>query len=59
MNTIKTMLCKMDKFIMAAVPWYVVLLIMLTAFGHRKMDWIDAGLILSYMFIARRRDKNF
>ncbi len=49
----------MDKIIMAIVPWYISLIIIQTAFGQRKMDWIDAGLILSYMFIARRRDPNF
>jgi len=59
MNTIKTTLCRIDKVIMAVVPWYISLIIIQTAFGQRKMDWIDAGLILSYMFIARRRNPNF
>jgi hypothetical protein len=59
MNTIKAAFYRMDKIIMAIVPWYISLIIIQTAFGQRKMDWIDAGLILSYMFIARRRDPNF
>jgi len=58
-NTIKAAFYQMDKIIMAIVPWYISLIIIQTAFGQRKMDWIDAGLILSYMFIARRRDPNF
>ena len=59
MNTIKAAFYRMDKIIMAIVPWYISLIIIQTAFGQRKMDWIDAGLILSYVFIARRRDPNF
>ena len=59
MNTIKAAFYRMDKIIMAIVPWYISLIIIQTAFGQRKMDWIDAGLIFSYMFIARRRDPNF
>ena len=59
MNTIKAAFYRIDKIIMAVVPWYISLIIIQTAFGQREMDWIDAGLILSYMFIARRRDPNF
>ena len=59
MNAIKAAFFRLDKIIMAIVPWYISLIIIQTAFGQRKIDWIDAGLILSYMFIARRRDPNF
>jgi hypothetical protein len=59
MSRVEAILESIQNIIMAVLPWMITMKILLTAAGGTRIDWIDAGLILSYMFLARRRNPNF
>jgi hypothetical protein len=59
MSRVEAIFVSVQNIIMAVLPWMITMKIILTAAGGTRIDWIDAGLILSYMFLARRRNPNF
>jgi hypothetical protein len=59
MSRVEAIFVSVQNIIMAVLPWMITMKILLTAAGGTRIDWIDAGLILSYMFLARRRNPNF